>query len=223
MNSFSQQSNSNKPKQNRNNYNNSNNHNNQSNKSKKNSNRKSKENNQAYKNSNADNNTRNLNSNNRGNNNSGNPNNKQNRNKKNRDYSNVECYNCHAFGHIARNSNKAQVNAMNPQLALTYDNEDGNSKNSYNNNSQRSVNTISTFRFAPSKINMIHVNGLNGSKLPLISAQIYGTRISALLDSGASVCTLSQTLAKTLGIKFDNDKSKVELVAIGVSCSIMRY
>ena len=167
-----------------------------------------------FQNSNNNENNRNNSNNRKSNNRPYNNNNNSNKNNAHRDYSNMECYNCHNYGHRARDC-KTQINNINPQLALGWNDKKEESSSQYNNDNMRNrgINTISTIKFAP-QINVLSIADI-AEELPQIPAQIKGVNVTALLDTGASVCTLSQTLASTLNIQFDMDKSKIDLAQKG--------
>ena len=106
------------------------------------------------------------------------------KNNNHRDLSNIECYNCHNYGHYARDC-KIQVNNINPQLALMWNEkrDDSESQNQYqynrSNNTNRSQNTVSTIRFAPNQINVLTIED-KADELPKVIAQIKGVKWTAL-------------------------------------------
>jgi hypothetical protein len=168
---------------------------------------------------------------NRNNNNTNNSNNrKSNANRSaNKDFSNYQCYKCKTYGHLARDCTR-RINAItNQQIAIPWNGSGStdDDRNQSNNIDARNQMTVSSVRFAPSQsFNTLRVNVLtiyssdSFGELVMVPAYIHGFKVSALLDTGASVCLISKKVANRLNLAIEPDDSKVVMASNETANSI---
>jgi hypothetical protein len=139
----------------------------------------------------------------------------------NKDYSGYQCYKCKAYGHIARDCT-SRVNAVtNQQLAISWDNSSSEENRAQSNDNQiRNQPTVSSVRFSPSqsfqshRLNVLTIyNSESFGQLVMVPAYIYGRKVFALLDTGASVCLISKRVADNLNLNIETDDSKVVMAS----------
>ena len=132
--------------------------------------------------------------------------------RKNTNGTNIQCYKCDEYGHKANNCPKRLNNISLGQNKQTSDNGSDHEGPIKDIGGTNVVSTIryrsSPSRFASARVNILTLND-NSTNLAFVPGNIYGSRISALLDTGASVCTLSKTLAFKLNLHIDKDDSKI--------------
>ena len=155
--------------------------------------------------------------------------------KSSKDYSSYKCYACNNFGHIAVNcptrinslnlSRNSNANKTDESDYEEEDEEERDNKNYVSRNNtgtsrgitlnRNQYNSGRTNNRVSGQLNSIFKTSLNvlycrelGDTLVTVPGVICGTRVKACLDSGASRCAMSKTLAFKNNLVIDDDKSK---------------